>query len=136
VAGAEICRLLRQPASTDGEIFQLYLDQYEPNENRQAAEVIAEFMGWESLKKCKSIRGTQRVIMVAANFRKEVTNTALWLMQFGIRVQCFVKPYKFGEDVFVDIRQVIPTPEAESYMIGMAQKEAEEQSTSGGVKAS
>jgi hypothetical protein len=32
--------------------------------------------------------------------------------------------------VFVDIRQVIPTPEAESYMIGMAQKEAEEQSTS------
>nr|QQQ58181.1 DUF4268 domain-containing protein [Klebsiella pneumoniae] len=31
---------------------------------------------------------------------------------------------------FVDIRQVIPTPEAESYMIGMAQKEAEEQSTS------
>jgi hypothetical protein len=38
--------------------------------------------------------------------------------------------------VFVDIRQVIPTPEAESYMIGMAQKEAEEQSTSGGTKAS
>jgi hypothetical protein len=70
--------------------------------------------------------------MVAANFRKEVTNTALWLMQFGIRVQCFkVTPYRFGEDVFVDIRQVIPTPEAESYMIGMAQKEAEEQSTSG-----
>jgi hypothetical protein len=46
-------------------------------------------------------------------------------------VQCFkVTPYRFGEDVFVDIRQVIPTPEAESYMIGMAQKEAEEQSTS------
>ncbi|MCP6133437.1 DUF4268 domain-containing protein, partial [Klebsiella pneumoniae] len=38
--------------------------------------------------------------------------------------------YLFAEDVFVDIRQVIPTPEAESYMIGMAQKEAEEQSTS------
>jgi hypothetical protein len=37
--------------------------------------------------------------------------------------------------VFVDIRQVIPTPEAESFMIGMAQKEAEEQSTSGGTKA-
>jgi hypothetical protein len=72
------------------EIFQLYLDQYEPNENRQAAEVIAEFMGWESLKEgVLNRKGTQRVIMVAANFRKEVTNTALWLMQFGIRAQCF-----------------------------------------------
>lgn len=78
---------------------------------------------------------TQRVMMVAANFRKEVTNTALWLMQFGLRVQCFkVKPYKFNDEVFVDIRQVIPTPEAESYMIGMAQKEAEEQSASGELK--
>lgn len=49
---------------------------------------------------------TQRVMMVAASFRKEVTNTALWLMQFGLRVQCFkVKPYKFNDDVFVDIRR-------------------------------
>lgn len=127
---AGYCANLRQESVV--EIFQLYLDQYEPNENRLAADVIAEFMGWESLKEgVLNRKGTQRVIMVAANFRKEVTNTALWLMQFGIRVQCFkVTPYRFGEDVFVDIRQVIPTPEAESYMIGMAQKEAEEQSAS------
>jgi hypothetical protein len=45
---AGYCANLRQESVV--EIFQLYLDQYEPNENRQAAEVIAEFMGWESLK--------------------------------------------------------------------------------------
>lgn len=58
-------------------------------------------MGWESLKEgVLNRKGTQRVIMVAANFRKEVTNTALWLMQFGIRAQCFkVTPYRFGDDV-------------------------------------
>ncbi|EFI6272108.1 TPA: DUF4268 domain-containing protein [Escherichia coli] len=127
---AGYCANLRQESVV--EIFQLYLTQHEPSEIRPAAEVIAEFMGWESLKEgVLNRKGTQRVIMVAANFRKEVTNTALWLMQFGIRVQCFkATPYLFAEDVFVDIRQVIPTPEAESYMIGMAQKEAEEQSTS------
>jgi hypothetical protein len=127
---AGYCANLRQESVV--EIFQLYLDLYEPDENRQAADVIAEFMGWESLKEgVLNRKGTQRVIMVAANFRKEVTNTALWLMQFGIRVQCFkVTPYRFVDDVFIDIRQVIPTPEAESFMIGMAQKEAEEQSTS------
>lgn len=118
------------------EIFQRYLDKEEPEETRPAAEVMAEFLGYESLDEVliNQIR-TQRVMMVAANFRKEVTNTALWLMQFGIRAQCFkVTPYRFNDDVFVDIRQVIPTPEAESYMIGIAQKEAEEQSTRSGVK--
>ncbi len=51
-------------------------------------------------------------------------------MQFGIRVQCFkATPYLLAEDVLSIYLQVIPTPEAESYMIGMAQKEAEEQST-------
>ncbi|CNG54875.1 DUF4268 domain-containing protein [Yersinia similis] len=118
------------------EIFQLYLDREEPEETRPAAEVMAEFLEYESLDEVliNQIR-TQRVMMVAANFRKEVTNTALWLMQFGIRAQCFkVTPYRFNDDVFIDIRQVIPTPEAESYIIGMAQKEAEEQSTSGELK--
>jgi hypothetical protein len=136
VAGAEICRLLRQPASTDGEIFQLYLDQIRAGRAGGRSHRRIYGLGKPEEVQINQSR-TQRVIMVAANFRKEVTNTALWLMQFGIRVQCFkVKPYKFNEDVFVDIRQVIPTPEAESFMIGMAQKEAEEQSTSGGVKAS
>lgn len=128
---AGYCSNLRQESVV--EIFQRYLTQYEPNETRPAADVIAEFMGLESLQEATLNRKkTQRVIMVAAHFRKELTNTALWLMQYSIRAQCFkITPYHFGNDVFIDIRQVIPTPEAESYMIGMAQKEAEEQSTAG-----
>ncbi|OIK39136.1 DUF4268 domain-containing protein [Citrobacter portucalensis] len=131
---AGYCANLRKDQILD--IFQLYLDKYEPEEIRPAAEVMAEFLECESLDEVQINQSrTQRVMMVAASFRKEVTNTALWLMQFGLRVQCFkVKPYKFNDDVFVDIRQVIPTPEAESFMIGMAQKEAEEQSTSGELK--
>lgn len=132
---AGYCANLRKDQILD--IFQLYLDKEQPEETRPAAEIMAEFLEYESLDEVliNQIR-TQRVMMVAANFRKEVTNTALWLMQFGIRAQCFkVTPYRFNDDVFVDIRQVIPTPEAESYMIGMAQKEAEEQSTSGEMKS-
>lgn len=131
---AGYCANLRKEQILD--IFQLYLDKYEPEETRPAADVMAEFLECESTDEVQINQSrTQRVMMVAASFRKEVTNTALWLMQFGLRVQCFkVKPYKFNDDVFVDIRQVIPTPEAESFMIGMAQKEAEEQSTSGELK--
>ena len=70
------------------QIFQLYLDKYDPEENRPAAEVLAEFLEYETLDEALINQSrTQRIIMVAANFRKEVTNTALWLMQFGLRVQ-------------------------------------------------
>ena len=66
-----------------------YLDKYDPEENRPAAEVFAEFLEYETLDEALINQSrTQRIIMVAANFRKEVTNTALWLMQFGLRVQC------------------------------------------------
>ncbi|MEM8329632.1 hypothetical protein Q4S08_18560, partial [Morganella morganii] len=98
---AGYCANLRQESIID--IFQRYLNQYEPNETRSASEIIIEFIGREVVLNRK---GTQRVIMVAAHFRKEVTNTALWLMQFNIGIQCFkVTPYCFGNDVFIDIRQ-------------------------------
>ena len=72
----------------------------------------------------------QRLMFIAANFRKEVTAAVLWLLGHGIRAQCFrVVPHVLGEQLFIDLQQIIPTPEAADYMIGMATKGAEERST-------
>ncbi|WP_112323887.1 DUF4268 domain-containing protein [Oceanibium sediminis] len=108
------------------EIYQKYLDRYEGGGG--AANRICEFLEVEELDELVLNPGTsQRVIFVAANFRKEVTATALWLLGSGIRIQCYtVKPYSFGEELLLDIRQIIPTPEAEEYMIGITSKETEE----------
>lgn len=47
----------------------------------------------------------------------------------GIQVQCFkATPYKFGEELFLDIEQIIPVKEAEDYIIKMADKAKESQS--------
>lgn len=118
------------------EIFQRYLSGQHSEEKREASEIIAEFLECESLDEVMLNQAqTQRVILVAAHFRKEVTNTALWLMEFGLRVQCFrVTPYKLDDDILLDVRQVIPPPEAEEYMVSMAKKEKEEQSQSGELK--
>ena len=65
----------------------------------------------------------QRLVLIAANFRKEVTATVLWLLGHGVHAQCFrVLPYSFGEELFIDLQQTIPTPEATDHMIGMAAK--------------
>lgn len=73
---------------------------------------------------------SQRLVFVAANYRKEVTSTALWLLSHNIQVQCFkVTPYAMQDDLFLNVEQIIPTPEAKEFMIGINAKEAEENQT-------
>ena len=70
---------------------------------------------------------TQRIILIAANFRKEVTSTVLWLLNFKLRVQCFrISPYSMGEQHFLNVEQIIPTKDVEEFMIGIADKSLDE----------
>lgn len=103
-------------------IYQDYLNAVSPGSN--AEENISEFLEAQDFEDVALNKGvTQRIIMIAANFRNEVTSTALWLLNFNVRIQCMkVTPYSMGEDLFLNIEQIIPTKDAEEYMIGMAEK--------------
>lgn len=111
------------------EIFQQYLDGQRSGANAEA--LIREFLDEESLDEIVLNGGNdQRIMFVAGNFRKEVTAAVLWLIAHDIRAQCFrVVPYGLGEELLIDLNQIIPTPEAADYMIGMVTKEKEERST-------
>lgn len=122
------------------EIYQQYLVRYglavdvETDGEKlslDAAEQLCEFLEVPELDEVKvNLGNSQRIMLVAANFRKEVTSTALWLLGQGISVQCFrITPYSLDEQLLVNIDQIIPTPEAGELMIGIKVKEAEEKST-------
>ena len=98
------------------EIYQKYLDRWFAGES--AVPNLCEFLGVEDLDDTVLNAGNeQRLMLVAANFRKEVTSTVLWLIGHGIRAQCFrVAPFGFGQEILVDLQQIIPTPEAADYM--------------------
>ena len=108
------------------DIYQQYLDRHEGGGN--AVSRICEFMEVEELEETVLNPGNdQRMIFIAANFRREVTAAVLWLLSRGIRAQCFkVTPFAFGEELMIDIKQIIPTPEAADFMIGMSTKDNEE----------
>lgn len=116
------------------DIFQHYLDRFYGGGN--AVQSICDFLEVEELDEVVLNPGNdQRLMFIAANFRKEVTSTVLWLREHRIDARCFkVTPYGFGEELFVDIQQVIPTPEAADFMIGMAEKETEQKSAQGTLK--
>ncbi|MDF3128237.1 DUF4268 domain-containing protein [Kiritimatiellaeota bacterium B1221] len=120
------------------EIYQDYLNKTSgPGATSlNAKESIVEFLEVDDFAEVALNRTqSQRVMFVAAKFRKEVTNTALWLIGHGISCQCFkVTPYLSGEELFLNVEQIIPTPESEEFMIGMAAKEAEEKAVVHEVK--
>lgn len=108
------------------QIYQQYLDKQGRNE--QAEDKLSEFFDDTDYAELLLNKGqTQRIIMVAGNFRKEVTSTVLWLMSYKLRIQCFVvTPYQLGEQLFVSFEQIIPTKNAEDYVISVADKNQDE----------
>ena len=59
----------------------------------------------------------QRMILVAANFRKEVTSTVMWMLNHSINVKCFkATPYQYNNNLFLTMEQIIPVKETADYI--------------------
>jgi hypothetical protein len=127
---ASYCSTLSK--SNIAEIYQQYLDRIGISGNAQ--ESICEFLGEDDFSEVVLNTGNdQRIVMVAAQFRKEVTSTVLWLLRHEMRVQCFkATPFQDGPALYLNLEQVIPLPEAEELMIGISKKEKEEHSAERG----
>ena len=127
---AYYCSTLSKSQIAD--VFQRYLDKSQPGQD--AKSIICEFLGQEDFTEVVLNPGNdQRLILVAAQFRKEATSTVLWLLKHRVFVKCFrATPFKDGDDLFLTVEQVIPLPEAEELMIGISEKEDEEQSSERG----
>ncbi len=116
-------------------IFQDYLSQ--TRSETTAEEALTEFFDNTEIEDISLNKGlTQRVMMVAGNFRKEVTSTVLWLLNYNLRIQCFkVTPFKLNDQLLLNIEQIIPMKDAEEYSINMAEKTQEDISSQEEMKS-
>ncbi|MGO4395299.1 DUF4268 domain-containing protein [Variovorax sp. M-6] len=119
---ASYCSTLTR--SNIAEIFQQFLDKDRANPGQDAKKLICDFLQEETFDDVKlNVGNDQRIIMVAANFRKEVTSTVMWLLKHRVYVKCFkATPFQDGKDLFLTVEQVIPLREAEELMIGISDK--------------
>lgn len=104
-------------------IFQKYLGN-----SVSAVDTLSEFFDNKDIEDIEINKGnSQRIILVAANFHKEVTSSVLWLQNFNLRIKCFkVTPYKYGQQIMVEFDQIIPIEDTEEFQIKIANKEQEE----------
>src|SRR5262249_22681373 len=88
-----------------------------------ARGALLEFLGWDEPDEEGFARDV-RIILVAADFSRELTTAVLWLHDKGVDIRCVrLKPYQDGHRVLVDVQQVIPLPEAAEYQVRVREKE-------------
>lgn len=95
----------------------------------EAENAILMFLGWDEPKGSEFGQDV-RIVLVSANFSKEITTSVLWLNQRDLDIRCVrLIPYQFMGKTLLDIQQVLPLPESTEYQIRLRKKAAEERST-------
>ena len=64
-----------------------------------------------------------RIVLVSADFAKEMTTAVLWLREWELDIRCVkVKPYADGDGTILEVQQVVPLPEATEYQVSIREE--------------
>jgi len=106
------------------QVFNEYLSK--SNNDEDAEHNLLEFLEWDE-RDDENFAQDIRVILVSAEFSKEITTTVLWLNDYGLDIRCVrIKPYNDNGRTLVDVEQVIPLPEASDYITQLGTKNKKE----------
>lgn len=126
---------IRYAAMLSGMTFEDAVRAREVHNERTANEADAEqeildFLEWsEPLE--EQFAPSIRIILVSADFSKELTTTVLWLVEQGLDISCMrMRPYLDGDAILLDAQPIIPLPEASEYQIKLRRKQAERREAS------
>ena len=101
-------------------IYQKYLEKQ--NIDKDAEESLLSFLEWEE-NKADEFALDVKIILVSSDFSKELTTSVIWLNERNIDIKCVrLVPYKFNNEILIDVQQIIPLPEAENYQIQIKQQ--------------
>ena len=83
---------------------------------------LLEHLGWAEPDEGEFAQDV-RIVLVAADFSKEVTTTALWLAQREVDVSCVrLVPYELDGRTLLDVQRILPLPEVGDYLERVREK--------------
>ena len=112
-------------AAEFAEIVEMYARHHHVGEE-QARATLLELLGGSD-DEPPIIDTTPRIVLVAGDFRPEVTTTVLWLIDnFDLDIRCVrLQPFAVDERILVHSEVIIPLPEAEKSRLGVQRKRRE-----------
>jgi len=108
--------------------YQAFLVKHHHGEDVNARARLVAFLGVdEDAGEEPTVANQVRIVLVSADFGREITSTVLWLNSFEqMDIRCFrLIPYDFDGRVVLDVQQIIPLREAADYQVKVRRKEAE-----------
>lgn len=107
------------------EVFADYLERIGKSDDAEIK--ILEFLGWDEADE-DSFAQDVRIVLVSAEFSREITSAVLWLNQKGLDIRCVrLKPYQDGNRTLIDVQPLIPLPEAQDFQVRLKEKQQKEQ---------
>ena len=105
------------------ECHAVYLRRCGRDDN--ARDALLHFLGLDDAEEI-ALGDDVRIVLVAADFSRELTTTVLWLNERDLDIRCIrVRPYQLQDRVLVDVQQVLPLPEASDYQVKVREKAVE-----------
>jgi len=108
--------------------YDRHLAKIAPDTDRDARAELAAFIDTSEADE-PTISTDVRIVLVSADFGRELMTAVLWLNRFdGMDIRCVqLVPYRLDGRVLVDIRQVVPLPEAADYQVRVRRKEQQQE---------
>jgi hypothetical protein len=86
---------------------------------------LLEFLDWSEPDR-EAFAADTKIILVSADFSKELTTSVMWLNEHGMDIRCIrMRPHKDGDRTLIDVQQLIPLPEATEYQVQLREKETQ-----------
>jgi hypothetical protein len=108
--------------------YERHLGKVAPDAGRDARVELTAFIDAAEEEE-PTISTDVRIVLVSAEFGRELMTAVLWLNRFeGIDIRCVrLVPYGLDGRVLLDIRQVVPLPEAADYQVRVQRKEQQQE---------
>jgi hypothetical protein len=108
--------------------YEQHLTKTKPDDGLDARAELTAFIDTGEAEE-PTISTNVRIVLVAAEFGRELMTSVLWLNRFeDMDIRCIqLVPYRLDGRVLLDIRQVVPLPEAADYQVRVRRKEQQQE---------
>ncbi|GHJ56367.1 hypothetical protein Nm8I071_56740 [Nonomuraea sp. TT08I-71] len=109
--------------------YEAHLANTRPEDEVDARSELLNWLDVSDGDEAPIVSSDVRIMLVSADFGRELTTAVLWLNRFeGMDVRCVrLIPYQIDGRILLDIQQVIPLPEAADYQIRVGRKVIEQE---------
>ena len=83
-----------------------------------AKRILADFMKQNNIS---AFNSKQRIILISSGFDSQTLSAVAWLNSNHVDISCFqLCPFKYGNDILVDLKRILPLTEYGDYYVDIA----------------